>query len=267
MPKLTIITINLNNEKALKKTIESVVKQTKMVFEYIIIDGGSTDGSVEIIKKYEQNITYWVSEPDNGIYNAMNKGIQIANGDYLLFLNSGDWLEDDILSKAFLFDLSAYDIIYGNAFIVDSNGIRTLFQAKDNLTMYDFYNGTICHQATFIKRNLFDKFGSYDERYQIVSDWLYFIQIIIFCDVSVKYIDLAIVNVDGHGIGTKEYAKIERVKAIASILPDKIIKDYEEMIINKDNLEVLLKELSRYKRRFYLIDQLVTSFRKLIRRK
>ena len=88
--RLSIITINYNNREGLRKTIESVVNQTYRNFEYIIIDGGSTDGSVEVVKEYADRISYWVSEPDNGIYNAMNKGVLAANGKYIQFLNSGD---------------------------------------------------------------------------------------------------------------------------------------------------------------------------------
>lgn len=92
--KLSIITINYNNREGLRKTIESVVAQTTREFEYIVIDGGSTDGSVDVIKEFSDYIDYWVSEPDKGIYNAMNKGVKVAHGDYCQFLNSGDWLYD-----------------------------------------------------------------------------------------------------------------------------------------------------------------------------
>lgn len=92
--KVSIITVNFNNAVGLERTIESVVRQPKELYEYIIIDGGSTDGSVEIIKKYEQYVTYWTSEKDNGIYDAMNKGIKEASGDFCNFLNSGDCYHD-----------------------------------------------------------------------------------------------------------------------------------------------------------------------------
>ena len=88
--KFSIITINYNNKDGLEMTINSVLGQSFQGFEYIIIDGGSTDGSIDIIKKYESRIDYWVSEPDNGVYNAMNKGIRKATGDYINFMNSGD---------------------------------------------------------------------------------------------------------------------------------------------------------------------------------
>ncbi len=88
--KLSIITINKNNAYGLRKTIQSVINQTYSNIEYIIIDGASTDGSIDVIKKFEDKIDWWASEPDTGIYNAMNKGIKIATGDYCQFLNSGD---------------------------------------------------------------------------------------------------------------------------------------------------------------------------------
>ena len=100
--KLSIITINYNNLAGLQKTIESVVSQTFRDFEWIVIDGGSVDGSRELIERYANSFSYWVSEPDKGIYNAMNKGIVVAKGDYLLFLNSGDWLCDEMaLERSF----------------------------------------------------------------------------------------------------------------------------------------------------------------------
>ena len=102
MTQLSIITINKNDAKGLEKTLESIwKKQSFKDFEHIIIDGASTDNSINIIKKYASHLSYWVSEPDKGIYNAMNKGIIKAKGNYLLFLNSGDWLENDILARVF----------------------------------------------------------------------------------------------------------------------------------------------------------------------
>ena len=105
LPKLSIITVNLNNKAGLQKTIESVFSQTFTDYEYLVIDGGSEDGSKELIKKYENKFVYWVSEKDKGIFNAMNKGILKASGEYLLFLNSGDYFYDsavldDVFDKA-----------------------------------------------------------------------------------------------------------------------------------------------------------------------
>ena len=112
--KFSIITVNYNNKEGLRKTIESVIHQTFNDYEYIIIDGGSTDGSVDIIKEYNDKISYWISEKDKGIYNAMNKGIRVSTGDYLLFLNSGDHLsENNVLEKVFPY-LDGTDFVYGN---------------------------------------------------------------------------------------------------------------------------------------------------------
>jgi glycosyltransferase involved in cell wall biosynthesis len=112
MPKLSIITINYNNVKGLEKTINSVVNQSYNDFEYIIIDGGSTDGSVDIIKKHENKIVFWVSEPDNGIYDALNKGVKHSNGEYLLFLNGDDCLIDDAILQKISYHLEFKDLIY-----------------------------------------------------------------------------------------------------------------------------------------------------------
>ncbi|MFT4805390.1 MAG: glycosyltransferase involved in cell wall biosynthesis, partial [Psychroserpens sp.] len=104
--KLSIITINFNNAVGLKKTIESVVNQTSNDFEYIVIDGGSNDGSVDVIKEYEAKVSYWVSEVDKGIYHAMNKGILLAKGDYLEFLNSGDILVNETVIQKIIPELN-----------------------------------------------------------------------------------------------------------------------------------------------------------------
>ncbi|MEB3375019.1 glycosyltransferase [Bacteroides sp. CR5/BHMF/2] len=117
MPQLTIITINRNDAQGLEKTLESIwEKQSFKNFEHIIIDGASTDNSINIIKKYASHLSYWVSEPDKGIYNAMNKGIIKAKGNYLLFLNSGDWLENDILTRVFKESFTE-DIVYADLYL------------------------------------------------------------------------------------------------------------------------------------------------------
>lgn len=149
--KLSIITVNRNNTEGLRKTIESVVSQTYTDFEYIIIDGASTDGSVDIIKEYADRITYWVSEPDNGIYNAMNKGILKAKGEYLQFLNSGDWLTNNDVLK-YVFDLRRdEDVLYGDEFLFYNINkiVRKAYPQK--LTFYDLFVGSISHEGSFYK--------------------------------------------------------------------------------------------------------------------
>ena len=113
MMKYSIITINYNNKDGLKKTIESVINQSCKDFEYIIIDGGSTDGSVDVIRQYADRINYWISEPDKGVYNAMNKGVAQAHGEYLNFMNSGDCFSDNSVLENIAHSLCSYDIVTG----------------------------------------------------------------------------------------------------------------------------------------------------------
>jgi len=264
--KLSIISINRNNAAGLRQTIESVVSQTYTDFEYIIIDGASTDDSVNIIKQYAHKIDYWVSEPDKGIYNAMNKGILKATGEYLLFLNSGDWLVDEILNKVFSLGYIE-DIIYGNIIIAFENGEMLIEKSlsKPKLTFNDFYNRIICHhQASFIKKNVFDKLGNYDESYKIVADALFFINAIVYNNVSIKYIDYEISYYDAHGLSSIE--NDEKNKMLRNLLPQLILEDYETLNrLYKEN-EILKLELNRYKHRFKYLDQLTTFCKKTIQK-
>lgn len=172
--KLSIITINYNNKHGLQKTINSVISQIYKEFEWIIIDGGSTDGSKELIEQYTDYITYWVCEPDKGIYNAMNKGIEVAKGEYLLFLNSGDYLVsvytlEHVLCKSF-----QADIVYGNLLYDKKKVERAPGFHNDYIACIDLIKGTLFHPSTFIKRELFEKYGYYDETLKIVADWKFF---------------------------------------------------------------------------------------------
>jgi glycosyltransferase involved in cell wall biosynthesis len=183
--KLSIITINYNNLKGLKRTVESVVNQTWREFEYIVIDGGSTDGSAEYTESQNDKIDYWVSEPDKGIYNAMNKGIAKATGEYLLFLNSGDHLfSNEVMEESHNF-LSLQDIIYFNLQVINENE-KFIKNYPDELSFSYFMKDTLPHPATFIKREVFDTVGFYDESFTIVSDWKFFIESI--CKFGSSYI-------------------------------------------------------------------------------
>ena len=171
--KYSIITINYNNIEGFRKTIESVVSQTMCNFEWIIIDGGSTDGSRELIENNSEYISYYVSEPDKGIYNAMNKGIMASHGDYLLFLNSGDYLYDENVIKQVIPLLKDRDIYVGriNSLGKDnaSEEEQADFSPEGILRKLTFT--WIPHQASFFKRTLFDTYGMYREDQRIVSDW------------------------------------------------------------------------------------------------
>lgn len=230
MLKLSIITINYNNAAGLRKTIESVVSQTCHNFEYIVIDGGSTDGSIEVIKKFKEKITYWVSEPDNGIYQAMNKGIRIAKGDFCQFLNSGDWLAADDVIEKMLNILPDCGIFYGNMLKQLPNGkVYRDFCGKGNISMFSFYRGSLNHSSAFIKRSLFTKYGLYDETLKIVSDWKWYLIVVGLNNEIVKYTNRDITCFDMKGI-SNENTKLnntERRLVLEELLPPGILKDYD----------------------------------------
>ncbi|AXE20502.1 glycosyltransferase [Runella rosea] len=178
MTQLSVITINLNNSEGLLKTIESVVSQTFSSFEFIIIDGGSTDSSPRVIEEYSKHLTYWVSEPDQGIYHAMNKGIKVAKGNYCLFLNSGDWLVNHTVLADVFSENPTADIIAGDVYYYDNqrNSIQWHVESPDVLSAKILFQGSLPHQSTFIRRALFESIGYYNETLRIASDWLFFVE-------------------------------------------------------------------------------------------
>jgi glycosyltransferase involved in cell wall biosynthesis len=203
MQKLSIITVNLNNADGLRKTIESLSYQTFKDFEFIVIDGGSIDESVDVIKENENIISYWVSETDNGIYNAMNKGIVHATGEYLLFLNSGDYLcNDNVLHEVLLNGLEE-DIVCGNAIFEKSEfHDQRLIIIPDEIVASKLILEFLPHQSTFIKRKLFSEIHLYDESFKVVSDWAFFIEVLLVFKKSFKHINLFVSCCDSSGISS-----------------------------------------------------------------
>jgi glycosyltransferase involved in cell wall biosynthesis len=178
--KLSVITIVYNDEKYIEKTIKSVFSQTYQDIEYIIIDGASNDGTVELIKKYDDKIDFWSSEPDKGLYDAMNKGIDKATGDYLIFLNSGDLFYDETtVEKIFLSaENQQVDVFYGETVIIDEIGEikgKRRLSAPEKLDWKSFKNGMlVSHQAFFPARRLVPK---YNLNYKLSSDFDWCIRI------------------------------------------------------------------------------------------
>lgn len=232
--KLSIITINHNNCEGLRKTIDSVINQTWQDFEWIIVDGGSTDGSKELIEETVhqlapegwntsnfslsgftaedwKNGTYpkpapreacprtllWTSEKDHGIYNAMNKGIVMAEGDYCLFLNSGDWLyEGGVLGTVMAHISTPIDFYVGR--IQTNRGITSGFGSYYSLN--HLKNCSFPHQASFISYKVFEKFGLYNESYKVVSDWELFIKALVHGTASIQFIDIIVSNMQDGGV-------------------------------------------------------------------
>ncbi len=191
MSKLSIITVNYNNEAGLKKTVDSVQQQTFSDYEYIIIDGGSNDGSRELIEACSHKLQYWISERDKGVYDAMNKGIVKAEGDYLLFLNSGDYLCDDLVLDRVFSAPQTHDILYGNI-IWSENGNYTDCIFPSKLTFEYFANNSLPHQGSFIARKLFSTVGLYDDSYKIISDWKFFLLAVFRFNCSYKHLNIMI---------------------------------------------------------------------------
>lgn len=228
MTKLSIITINRNNAAGLRKTMESVFSQTYRDFEYIVVDGASTDGSVEVIKEFEQKFNpslqgeelcsiegpvdvhrtnkgvgsfKWISEPDTGIYNAMNKGCKLANGEYLLMLNSADFLVNECVVENILPELHTDDIIQGNL-IEDcpKASVRNHGYGKSEVSFFDVLDAYFPHQAIFISKEALIRYGYYDESYKKASDTYFFITALVLHNATFRYIDIDISNFDQHGI-------------------------------------------------------------------
>lgn len=196
---ITIVTINLNNKDGLKRTIESVINQSFFnKIEYVIIDGGSTDGSVDVIKEYDDNIAYWCSEPDGGIFPAMNKSIEHINGDYVLYLNSGDILNKNNVIERVYGELDK-DIVYGNEYKV--NNKRTLARFPDNLNENFFKKSALPHQSTFIRAELLKERG-YSEKWKVLGDWSWLRERIMVDKVSYKHLNFPISDYDLNGFST-----------------------------------------------------------------
>lgn len=197
---LSVITVNLNNSEGLQKTFDSISNQTYKDFEYIVIDGASSDGSTNLMVN-NTRINYWISEKDNGVYDAMNKGILQAKGDYLLFLNSGDYLADPNVLSDCVPQLTKHDIIYGNI-IFSGNGQDKYYTYPEKLRFYHLFTASLGHPSTFIKKDLFQKYGLYDLQYPIIADWVFFLETIAKHRVSTKYIHKVISVFDVNGMSS-----------------------------------------------------------------
>lgn len=251
MPKISIISINYNNADGLYKTIQSVITQTYKDIEYIVIDGGSIDGSKDIIEAQKDGIAYWVSELDKGIYNAMNKGIGAATGEYILFLNGGDVLiNEDVIFEVVKQGLT-HDLICGNMIFEREAGVEKWVPA-DEVTFKTFFHSTIPHPTTLIKRNLFDVVGMYNEAYKIVSDWEFFLLATCKFNCTYRHVDIFMTTYNDGGISSnpQNYETINKEReAVLKIHFPYFIKDYED---NDAATRVVKKDKIRHKvKRFF----------------
>ncbi len=164
MPLFSIITVTHNAANTLEDSILSVIKQDSRLYEYIVIDGGSSDQTLDIVKKYQDSISYWCSEKDNGIYDAMNKGIDVSSGEWILFLGSDDRLKDGVLAKIASILSEDADLVYGNVVFNNGKAYISTFNLKT------FLHNTVHHQSAFYNKRLFADF-KYDDSLKIMSDY------------------------------------------------------------------------------------------------
>jgi glycosyltransferase involved in cell wall biosynthesis len=233
---LSVITINRNNAEGLRSTIKSVIGQTYKDFEYLIIDGNSTDGSLQVIDEYANRISYSISEKDTGIYNAMNKGIKKANGRYCLFLNSGDRLNgEDAFEKIFAGNTTE-DILFGN---IIYEGEKEPMIFPDIITLNTFLGPSIGHGASFIKRELFDKYGLYNEQNKIVSDWEFFLNAFLIHKCSYKHINHTTTIYQRGGISTSAHHNTIQMQERNSVLQRMFPELYETITENYEMKEKL----------------------------
>ena len=269
--KLSIITINYNNAEGLRKTLASVASQTYRDIEHIIVDGGSTDGSVDVIKEYAEKSSLqgreikWSSEQDNGIYNAMNKGIEIALGrrvvntnhtsnithntsqeslcDYVQILNSGDILATPDVTERMMAALDSLNaqrstlnengspaILYGNMLKKDFTTGKIIGKSREvEYSLRQYYSSTMNHDCCYFRRNLFDTYGLYDENLKVVSDWKWFLQAIGLGHVKPVYVDIDVTIFDVSGISETNLAlrNQERRQVLKELLPPAILADYD----------------------------------------
>lgn len=218
--EISIITVVFNDRVGIKKTIDSVRSQTNHIFEFIVIDGGSTDGTVDIIRENLDLIDYWVSEHDSGIYNAMNKGIKAAHCDWLIFLNAGDsfYGKTALAKMAPYIQDRSYSVVYGKIMqcYERRNEVGENIIKKEAPDIVDFVIRTIPHQAAFIQKKLFEKYGFYDETYRLAADQIFFMQTIGVYHEKCRFVDIVVAYfmMGGRNEKNRKQCEIEKRNAI-----------------------------------------------------
>lgn len=248
MPLISIITTVLNDKEGFELTAKSIISQTSLKdIEWIVIDAASTDGTVDVIRKYSSNISYWVSEPDKGIYDGMNKGIAKATGQYLLFLNAGDTLHSQNTIETVIThkDFGHYDYLSGHTvYTLNEKAIGTGL-APNSITGAFFFKKSLGHPSTFIRTDRLKGMGGYDTSYKIVADAKFFFEDIILKNASYKKIDHIISEFDYSGISSTKYQETyeEHKRFLTELLPLRIYKDYKRMNLGETQLERILCKL------------------------
>lgn len=242
---LSIITINRNNFQGLAKTMESVLTQTFVDYEYIVVDGASTDKSVDVIREFEKlsnGKLKWLTESDTGVYNAMNKGIKLAGGEYLLFLNSGDYLiNSKVLEQLFNCHPKA-DILCARCNVSENEKVVWTSNPPEIITFGTLYQQGLAHQSTLIKRELLINLSYYREDFRYNSDIDFWYRSIILNGASTEKIDVILSDYNLDGISSKENQTEQYQSELKQILSqsnfDKFIPDYDSWIAERKKMEI-----------------------------
>lgn len=246
-PLISIITVSYNSVKTIEQTILSVVHQTYNNIEYIIIDGGSQDGTLEIIEKYQDKISFWISEPDKGVYDAMNKGISYAKGDYIGIINSDDWYELDAIEKIVSIIKEDYIVIYGDMMYEKSKS--ELVKPSKDLSLLE-KQMIICHPSVFVKSEAYKKYGNFDITYKISADWDMMLRLyekeclFYYCDDLISHFRTNGISSNFNMRQIKERTKIRKSHGNFSILL--LMKDILIFLFFKINLFDFLLKIKKY---------------------
>lgn len=247
--KISIITVCLNSEYTIEQTIRSVIDQNDLDYEYIIIDGGSDDGTMDIVHKYQKNISIVVSEADNGLYDAMNKGIALASGDVIGIINSDDWYEPGILKTVrACFQEPDTEVIYGRMHLITEDGeIHTL--VPDDIEKIR-YKMEIPHPTVFIKKEVYEKYGAFQLKYKIASDYDLVLRLYI-SGVKFKCQDKVFANFRLNGISMRREKECTKETLVISqnYLPYAPLdqrKYYRDIIIHRWKTFYFIELLDKY---------------------
>jgi glycosyltransferase involved in cell wall biosynthesis len=224
LPLISIITVCHNEAERIADTITSIANQTYNNIQTIVIDGASTDGSLEILEANTPHIDHLISEPDEGVYHAMNKGIRMAQGEYLIFLNGGDkFYDQNVLSALFKDANTIEDIIYGNVSFVYPDGKKTISQPGRKIGKLFLTFNTLCHQSMFFRRSLFERAGLFDLDYDILSDYEFLARSILKHSATTLYVPVVISYFYKDGMSfserNRDKVSLERLRLQKTHLP------------------------------------------------
>lgn len=254
MSKISVITVCYNAENEIEKTLLSVIKQTFNNFEYIVVDGKSSDRTMNYINKYSSYITKIISEPDSGIYNAMNKAVHLSSGEYCIFMNAGDtFAGPDVLKQVSNYLNGDFDILIGNEISTKNGKIVDYSRPPLRITPVHLYRSSLSHQSSFIKRSLLLKYP-YDENLKLVSDWKFWIETLLIKNYKYSTIDIDVCffNQDGSTYNFIELGKSERMKTLEECMPESMLIDCKKEI-EKNNIKWFLFRIRRKLKRYFFL--------------